>query len=210
VQRENREDTIVNQDGPFLLEAIRSGSRGVDDLTNYVESITIRRGTQQEITYTNDIVNPGGLPPLTNAQHIVALLSTPKTERMPDGTFRQNIVTARMRSISGSALEKAAGMEEFAFRYQVVSELVPLTNVPPQLILELPGKEVLRSYNLAQNLYEIRLTLRWPVFQRGSTWDVGRYRRTFRTLVSGELVPIYTNTVPYLYMLDPHTYLSAQ
>src|SRR6266498_397335 len=41
VQRDNREDTILNQEGEFWLEAIRSGSRGLDYLTNYVDLITI-------------------------------------------------------------------------------------------------------------------------------------------------------------------------
>ena len=74
VQRENREDTIINQDLSYVLEAIRSGARGVDDLTNYVESITIKRGLQAT-TYTNNVRKPGRFEPLTNGQHIVALLS---------------------------------------------------------------------------------------------------------------------------------------
>src|SRR5437879_8137140 len=41
VQRDNREDTILNQEGMFWVEAIRSGSRGLDYLTNYVDLITI-------------------------------------------------------------------------------------------------------------------------------------------------------------------------
>src|SRR5258705_13211984 len=41
VQRDNREDTILNQEGMFWIEAIRSGSRGLDYLTNYVDMITI-------------------------------------------------------------------------------------------------------------------------------------------------------------------------
>ena len=41
VQRENREETILNQDGTFFLEAIRSGSWGLDYLTNHVVSIEI-------------------------------------------------------------------------------------------------------------------------------------------------------------------------
>ena len=40
VQRENREETIIVQDANFLIDAIRNGARGLDDLTNYVESIT--------------------------------------------------------------------------------------------------------------------------------------------------------------------------
>src|SRR5256886_13643426 len=41
VQRDNREDTIINQEGLLLLEAIRSGSQGLDYLTNYFDTITI-------------------------------------------------------------------------------------------------------------------------------------------------------------------------
>lgn len=212
VQRENREDTIVNQDASYLLEAIRSGAKGVDDLTNYVESISIRRGTQTMV-YTNNWANPGGFIPITNAFHIVSLLSTPKVEWLPNNTFRQNSVVTRMRSISGGALEKSAQMEEFAFRYEVITEVVPFTNVPPQVAMNLPLDQAMKSVNLAQNLYEVRLTMRWPLFQRGSTWQVGRYRRTLRTLVSGELLPIYTNTTPFLhrqYVFEPYNFLSAR
>ena len=42
VQKDNREETIINQDGPFWLEAIRNGAQGLDYLTNYVASITLR------------------------------------------------------------------------------------------------------------------------------------------------------------------------
>src|SRR6478736_2420767 len=40
VQKENREETIIVQEATYLLDAIRNGARGLDDLTNYVESIT--------------------------------------------------------------------------------------------------------------------------------------------------------------------------
>src|SRR4051794_32529323 len=41
VQKDNREDTVINQDGMFWLESLRSGSHGIDDLTNYVETIIL-------------------------------------------------------------------------------------------------------------------------------------------------------------------------
>src|SRR5260221_12877648 len=103
VQRENREETIVYQDASYLLEAIRSGSRGVDELTNYVESISVRNGTAQPITYTNNVFNPGFFRPLTNGQHIVELLSTPKYEWFANRTYQLNHVTAQLRAITGSA-----------------------------------------------------------------------------------------------------------
>src|SRR5437773_11175349 len=41
VQRQNREETIINQDADVFFSAIRNGARGMDDLTNYVIAITI-------------------------------------------------------------------------------------------------------------------------------------------------------------------------
>ena len=106
-------------------------------------------------------------------------------------------------------MEKSPRMEDFAFRYQVIAEVMPFTNTPPQVAGNLPLGEALKSINLNQNLYEVRVTMRWPMFQRGSSWEVGRYRRTLRTLVSGDLVPVDTNAVPPLYMFEPYTFLSA-
>ena len=40
VQRDNREATVINQDASVFLEAIRNGSLGLNDLTNYVFDIT--------------------------------------------------------------------------------------------------------------------------------------------------------------------------
>src|SRR5208283_2181201 len=39
-QRDNRQETIINQDATLLMEAIRNGAQGLDDLTNYVYAIT--------------------------------------------------------------------------------------------------------------------------------------------------------------------------
>src|SRR5438552_12806303 len=50
VQRDNREDTILNQEGVFWLETIRSGSKGLDYLTNYVDTITISNVTLAKAT----------------------------------------------------------------------------------------------------------------------------------------------------------------
>src|SRR3989440_390853 len=55
VQRDNREDTVINQEGLLWVEAIRSGSRGLDYLTNYVDTITIsNRGSANSVkVYTS-------------------------------------------------------------------------------------------------------------------------------------------------------------
>ena len=40
-QRDNRQDTIINHDGAYLLEAIRGGATNLDDLVGFVDSATI-------------------------------------------------------------------------------------------------------------------------------------------------------------------------
>ena len=92
VQRDNREETVINQDATVLLESIRNGVRGGYDLTNYVTEIDnyvtlfdqnlakIRTDTYI-YTLTNYTVN-GSLAAiqfgLTNNARIVGLLSTPE------------------------------------------------------------------------------------------------------------------------------------
>jgi type II secretory pathway pseudopilin PulG len=238
VQRENREETIINQDATYILEAIRSGSKGLDELTNYVESITIESGPihpsywaeeilgtssflaaspRRTVVYTNNVRNPGNSIPLTNGQHIVSLLSTPKIEWLADGVAG-NIVRARVRAISGVASEKrpfeirtdsSQMMDEMAFRYEIISEVVPFArDAEARQMQRGPDGVPLQpamGFNLSRSLHEFRLTFRWPVHQRG----VGNSRKTFRTLVSGELVPVYTSSTPYLYRLQPHSFISA-
>src|SRR2546427_10880407 len=57
VQRENREETIINHDASIFLDAIRHGELGLDDLTNYVVSITnswaLYTGTKKPSFHTN-------------------------------------------------------------------------------------------------------------------------------------------------------------
>src|SRR5208282_3552296 len=40
VQRDNREETLIDQDATVFIENIRNGARGLDDLTNYVVAIS--------------------------------------------------------------------------------------------------------------------------------------------------------------------------
>ena len=190
VQKENRDETVINQDGLFFLEAIRSGSKGlfdlpyyVDDLTNYVESVTVDYG-RDRVVYTN---NPtAGANRLTNGLHILGLLSMPRIERLSDGSYRSNSVVARVRAISGVAVDQSPVNNELAFRYLLQSEVTPFAQRPPGLT---PSslEEVRVAENLYNNLHDVRLTLRWPLYQRGNEWQTGRGRKTFRTLISGEL-----------------------
>lgn len=133
VQKENRQETAVVQDANYFLDAIRSGARGLDDLTNYVDSITnyvtayaiVGETTNVVVgpetygyTFTRAAYNNLDRPEnvITNGQRIVGLLSTPKIIprfasddpiRNPiPVSFFSNYVVAYVRSLSGPAIDK--------------------------------------------------------------------------------------------------------
>jgi type II secretory pathway pseudopilin PulG len=220
-QRDNREETIVNQDALVFASAIRNGPRGYDDLTNSVLAIS-NHWTDYEVTLTstNDersgvnwytYTNAGGrllqggtFPVgfgISNGFRIVGLLTTPKYEGF-DGGFRSNYITATVRAFSGLASEKspqdnpdvAAG----AFRYRLICENQPLpafttTNIAPSL------------RQLTNNLRDVRLTFRWPLTARGVP---GNGRQSFRTTVAGQLVTVQDNRHP-LYFFENRTFTLA-
>lgn len=153
VQRENREETEINQDATVLLDAIRNGAQGLDDLVNYVVAITNyqtlyldRGGKQQPMIYgytqTGSTVN--GQPassayPLISGFRIVGLLSTPKyydvftpatKGNLPEHLgFYSNHVVAVIRALSGQASDKFpqnnGAVRDMAFAYRLIPELVP-------------------------------------------------------------------------------------
>lgn len=137
VQRENREETIINQDATLLLEAIRNGNRGFDDLTNYVIAITNTWATYDDMRnldrtrvdwYTPTAASIAGRE-LTNGFRIVGLLSTPRYVPDPfNGGFISNYVVASFRAMSGAAAEKFPqddpNAREMAFGYRLISEVI--------------------------------------------------------------------------------------
>ncbi|MEO7298706.1 MAG: hypothetical protein ABI042_09045 [Verrucomicrobiota bacterium] len=141
VQKDNREETIINQDGPFFLEAIRNGAKGLDYLTNHVDSITHRRrGTtngaiiDETIKYTNApglfAVQPDGSlldGSMTNGLKIIGLLSNARYDGEPTNPTNRvtNSISARVRALTGSATEQGQANPDFAFSYRLESEITP-------------------------------------------------------------------------------------
>jgi type II secretory pathway pseudopilin PulG len=245
VQRENREETVINQDGNVFINAIRNGELGLDDLTNYVVAITnwvteydnigkprpITRG----YTYFTSTQNGTAMTPpmpITNGFRIIGLLTTPRyTPIVPSRTlgYRSNYVVAYVRSLSGDASEKFpqtnASMQDLAFSYRMVSDVVPYADYDTNWInykdplLNGNTNEITRRSNywmIAQtiqtNLHDIRLIFRYPYLPNGKT---GNGRLVFRTIASGRLN--ITNDfgfsitdplkVPYLlYFFEPRNY----
>jgi type II secretory pathway pseudopilin PulG len=222
VQRDNREETLINQDANYLLEAIRGGAQGVDMLTNYVEYITVTRSnmvasaTPSTTLYSNIWLTPISIPagypppqPLVSGAQVIGLLSIPKYE----GTT-SNYVVAVMRAISGPATEKGinASSRDFAFHYRVVSEVVPaglpalarfnwdIANSTVEQRAQVTNQyDVLRT--IATNLHEIRLLFRWPVRPNGT---IGGGKQTYRALAGGSLVSSNAG-----YFLQPANYRKA-
>jgi hypothetical protein len=208
VQRESHQDTVIGQDGPFFLEAIRNGgpplpngaSTSLDFLTNYVESITIiKSGSAAPLIYTND---PKSANYISNGQMILGLLSTPEIYPPVYGT-NVNSVTARIRGLTGAATEQNGSNAATAFRYSMNVEIEPFPSVSTNSLDTINGVLLANEAYLSHYLYDLRLKFSWPV--NAVTGKVGPGRQTYRTLVSGYLLR-YTNSVPALWFFQPNTY----
>jgi len=229
-QRDNRHETIINQDASVLMDAMRNGERGLDDLTNYVIGIT---------NYSLDF-NPGpgalsvwGYSPqgatlngnsrplltLTNGYSIIGLLSTPKIVPHLNGIgFTSNHVVAVFRSLSGPASEKPPQLnptiQEMALTYRVIADVSDYstnfydTTWTNYTLANLSTNDIATRSNYMRlvrnmytNLHDVRLTFLWPVLPSGK---LGSGRQVYRTMVSGR----YTNdppTSPYFFF-QPRTY----
>ncbi|HCQ84780.1 MAG TPA: hypothetical protein DIV36_09210 [Verrucomicrobiales bacterium] len=223
-QRLNREETIINQDGAYLMETIRSGALGLDALTNFVDSIVItnNRGTLRSMGVSENVNASGSAIPLVNGHFIVGMLSTPHLELL--GRDRQtgspffitNEVAAMMRSISGNAGERFLDPQyrENAFSYLLSTRIVSHQSSPTNSFgsnsgLAISTNRFATAANISSNLYDLQLTFRWPVTKvqvQGSRnkpeiqYRVGKNEKIFRTLISGRLLK--TNGYPFLPLSD--------
>jgi prepilin-type N-terminal cleavage/methylation domain-containing protein len=162
VQKDNREETVINQDATIFIEAIRNGQRGSDDLTNYVYMITN--------TYTGV-----GYVSFSSGSNIVGLLSTPEFTGNTS-----NRMVAYVRSMSGPAVEKPPQdnqlLQQDSFSYRIICENVPI---------QLADNNSAYASQLANSLHELRLTFLWPQQPNGA---LGAGRQTYRALIAGQLV----------------------
>ena len=243
VQKDNREETIINQDAVMWLDTIRSGARGHDDLTNYILWITnvvteftigattnMVPGHSNVYVYsftssTKDGVQMNPRLDLTNGQIIIGLLSKPKLEppNPVAGNFLSNYIVATVRSMSGSAADKAPQKDpdvlDSAFTYRMIVENAPYVPFDKSLI-DLPKaasdptltyQNLVERTNLARialnsefNAHDLRLTFRWPVLPNGT----GTRRQYFRVMNSGSMTTStnYNGSGQDLYFFQPSIY----
>jgi type II secretory pathway pseudopilin PulG len=227
-QRDNREETIINQDATVLLEAIRSGARGADDLTNYVYAITNyitfydSKGVPQPPThvagYTYNASSYDGSPTsyyLTNAIRIIGILSTPEFSDgiggLPlsdvfDRNYTSNHVVAYVRSISGLAAEKPP-QDDSIVRENTLTYRLFCVNAPSPMDTNNLSPYALA---LAGNQRELRLTFGWPLMPNGKVINNGSSPLTFRATIAGLLTPTnYYNSGEWLYFYQSQSFTNA-
>jgi hypothetical protein len=238
VQKENREETIINQEAKMFMSALSSGARRMDELTNYVYAITNYAALcapNGKITapFVVGYTSPASTAPnplLINGDRIVGLLSTPW--KTPDpatvGGFYSNHVVAYVRSMSGAAFEKKPQdntiVLDAAFSYRLIPEVHAYdaggywdpswTNYTDPSITV--AESATRSNywlivrNLQNNMYDVRLIFRWPILPNGG---VGPGHQLYRTMASGVVYPTSDNGFPLLpqalYFFQPRTYVQA-
>ncbi len=209
-QRDNRQETVIGQDANHLIELIRNGARGANDLTNYVYAITnswafydsnsnIVSSGVNSYTYlaAKEYGNSIPLRALFTGTNIIGALSIPEFyTNTPSGwhplpnVFQggySNHVVAYVRSISGLAAEKPPQdnqiMREDTFTYRLFVVNAPIVQGPI-------GVNFAYNQNFGATLHELRLTFLWPLLPNGKT---GSGRQTFRTAIAGDLRPDENN-----------------
>ncbi|MEW6303611.1 MAG: hypothetical protein AB1705_09085 [Verrucomicrobiota bacterium] len=177
VQKDNREETIIGQEGAFLLDALRSGQTNLDSLSNNL--VYLEQYTNKVPMVTNYGPSFTGTTGELTAYQIVGILSTPKYPT--NGIVTNYYTRAKFLANSGPLAERATTNRDLSFTYLLETEIVPYM-VPTNLALV----ETNLAMNLTNNLYDVRLTLSWPVLPNNT---VGNSVQVFRTLVAGELTP---------------------
>ncbi len=226
-QRDNREDTVINQDATVFIEAIGKGARGADDLANYVYAITnywtsynangsVNKNDVNGYTPAAAYAYGTSVPSMeiTNGANVVGLLSTPEytdsnfnpTNNLFSGGYSNHVV-AYVRSISGLAVEKPPQdnqiLQQDTFSYRIFCVNAPVamdTN-----IFTLPASQRIYSDQLAANAHELRLTFEWPQLPNGG---IGGGRQTYRAMIAGQILP--TNSIgQILYFYQPQSFNNA-
>lgn len=204
VQQENRSDTLINMEGTYFLEAIRSGSEGINELTNYVDWIQISNSPSgNSYKYSNFL----------NGRVIIGLLSTPKYQEVSPNVWRTNFITAKVRSVTGSAVEKGANYRDFAFNYLLRPELMSYSAFPTNYLgtnFQLSGLSLdaqaeasnrwAHARAMQTNMHELRLNIRWPVLPGDRP---GSGEQVFRSLLSGRIYATNGGSYGLLYYHQP-------
>lgn len=191
VQRDNRSETIINQDATFWLTAIKSGALDVNELTSYVTNIVIEDFSTTSGQYEQ---SPGKIYTLgsgyTTGAEIIGLITSA-------ASFPDSRALVYCTAISGSAAEKELdpSKRELAFSYIMRVVIDPRRapdNDPDDTALPFDAVagnamaiEEHFGYPRGTSLTEIRLTFLYPFVNDNRSPPRSQ---TFRTAVARQLV----------------------
>jgi type II secretory pathway pseudopilin PulG len=224
-QRDNRQETIIGQDAGTLIELIRNGSHGADDLTNHVYAIVnfSTNSYSGPSGYYNPVLTPEmhaslssfeanfpdvpanrWYPILTNGANIIGLLSMPQ---LIDGSYHQtnnlltincfsNHIVAYVRSMSGLAAEQSPQDNQNMVGGTFAYRLY-IENAAVAIDTNLFTQLPAYNRNLSSSLHELRLTFRWPVLPNGGYANQGSSPLNFRASIAGTLNTNGVFIVPY-------------
>lgn len=201
VQKSNRDDTLINQEGLMMLEAIRNGAMSFHALTNIVDDVAVYCTNSQGVprNYTNIV--------LYSPAQIMGLLSIPvggiyQSNKVGPSIYATQVV-ARVRVKTGTVSQQGTNKDarDFAFSYLLQPEIRPFTNYGSFMATNSNGVS-----KASLSLYELKLVLRWPVYGKQGAWKAGANHQVFRTLVNASMTNYLaapTNNGIYWYYFDP-------
>jgi type II secretory pathway pseudopilin PulG len=216
VQKENRQETSINQDAPLLLEAIRTGATNVHNLAANLEYIQTRFqygptfdpyypvltgplptgavptgfNTAFGLTPRTDVTGlPGSFSQYeyhSGARDIIGHLSWPRNLTNPPPFTGTAVINVSHRARFLANSGGSLALEADKARKLAFSYIVTCEIIPHTRIGSPPGSGL-----LSRNLYDIRLVFQWPVIGPPDPVleKVGRGRKVFRTTVAGQLLP---------------------
>ncbi len=197
-QRDNREETMVNQDAQYLIEALTHGIKQNGYLSNVVSRIEWRD--------TNGTAFLAFGKPFFNEQ-VIGLLSV----RHGFKTNGSEVVSAHavMRSMNGSATLGWSPTDtnslDLALWYSVDVLIQPSVTAVPSLSDPVLGNRM--RNNLRANLHEMKVTFRWPSNPDGTI--VGNNRLVFRSNIAGEIVDAGMFGGTQLFSVRPYSLRTA-
>jgi type II secretory pathway pseudopilin PulG len=237
VQKDNREETIISFDATYLMDTLRNGARGQDNLTNFILSITnytykfdansnYVAGSAVTAFYTPtkfslDSVTVNNAPFLTNGANIAGLLLTPRFEPLSatDNSFRSNYTTADFRAFSSSAVDQGTNQasKDFAFSYRLNPQFITFSEYDSSwtnfATAGLLPQEVVAHSNYLMSVKTLRLNCN--EIRLRFEWPIlqggvtGNGRQVFRTTAGG--ATIITNgsgQIPTLRFIQPQIYVA--
>lgn len=237
VQSDNKEESIINADAAIWMQFLTKGAQGgeyfkpVSPLPGpifYINEVRVDENLKSR-NLANALLDEDAvtstkttyIDKFNSAQDLLGLLSLPKYRFTPyrvkvgdefvdwtDGqTYTNWNVYADVRALNGNMADLGADMD-FAFKYRMIPELVPLQNGAPY-VFEFSKNDTNNGTilpNLEGNLYELRLKFLWPLLpgKDGDYRSQTQFAKsmTFRTLISGYDNQITNN----LYFMSPRQF----